>query len=254
MKHYLLFSLFGPMASWGDIAVGETRPSYSYPTKSAILGLCAAALGIKREEADRLSHLSASVHFAVCVERDGQFMIDYHTTQVPSEASLKKRPHHTRRQELSVDKLETILSTRDYYCDALYTIVLWQDEASTSITLVEIKDALKKPNFVLYLGRKSCPLAIPMMPKIIEKNTLEDVLTDYVADPTRKKIISTILTAKKSANTDLKIHTDVAGSDVTQLMRQQTHTRKDQLLHRGAWQYTDREEHLYLLSTTQEDA
>ena len=254
MKNYLLLTLFGPMASWGDTAVGETRPSYSYPTKSAILGLCAAALGIKRDEVDQLSRLSASVHFAVCVEREGQFMMDYHTTQVPSQASLKKKSHYTRRQELAVEDLNTILSTRDYYCDALYTVVLWQTETSTNTTLPDLEKALKKPYFLLYLGRKSCPLSVPMMPKIIEQHTLEAALTDYYADPTRKKIISTIVTAKKSANTDLKIYTDVAGSDVTQLTPQQTHTRKDQLLHRGAWQYADREEHLYHWSMTKEEA
>ena len=41
---YLLFRLYGPMASWGEIAVGETRHSAAYPGKSAIIGLLAAAM------------------------------------------------------------------------------------------------------------------------------------------------------------------------------------------------------------------
>ena len=36
------------MCSWGDIAVGEVRPSAVHPSKSAILGLIAAAIGLKR--------------------------------------------------------------------------------------------------------------------------------------------------------------------------------------------------------------
>jgi CRISPR system Cascade subunit CasD len=34
---YLLFRLYGPMASWGEIAVGEMRHSEVKPSKSALL-------------------------------------------------------------------------------------------------------------------------------------------------------------------------------------------------------------------------
>ena len=50
MPEYLVFQLYGPFMSWGDIAVGEMRPSAMMPAKSAILGLLAAAVGIKRPE------------------------------------------------------------------------------------------------------------------------------------------------------------------------------------------------------------
>ena len=32
--NYLVFRLYGPMASWGEIAVGENRHSARYPGKS----------------------------------------------------------------------------------------------------------------------------------------------------------------------------------------------------------------------------
>ena len=44
MKECLLFQLYGPMASWGQVAVGDQRPSDSQPTKSAVLGLISASL------------------------------------------------------------------------------------------------------------------------------------------------------------------------------------------------------------------
>ena len=53
IRDYLVFRLYGPMCSWGDIAVGEVRPSTVHPAKSAILGLIAAALGIKRPDTAR---------------------------------------------------------------------------------------------------------------------------------------------------------------------------------------------------------
>nr|WP_284509571.1 CRISPR-associated protein Cas5 [Salinivibrio costicola] len=48
MRDYLVFRLYGPLASWGEPAVGGDRPTSAYPSRSAVLGLLGAALGIKR--------------------------------------------------------------------------------------------------------------------------------------------------------------------------------------------------------------
>ena len=65
MTDYLLFRLYGAMAAWGDIAVGEQRPSTPHPSKSALLGLLAAALGIRRHEDERHQALADGYGFAV---------------------------------------------------------------------------------------------------------------------------------------------------------------------------------------------
>jgi CRISPR system Cascade subunit CasD len=57
MSQYLVFQLHGPMASWGVDAPGEVRHSHELPSRSALLGLLAAALGIRREEEQRLKRL-----------------------------------------------------------------------------------------------------------------------------------------------------------------------------------------------------
>ena len=41
------------MVSWGDTSVGEIRPSGSHPTRSAVLGILAASLGIPREQEEQ---------------------------------------------------------------------------------------------------------------------------------------------------------------------------------------------------------
>ena len=142
-RDYLLFQLYGPMASWGDIAVGEYRPSFERPSKSAILGLLAAALGIKRpntvesesEHANlEAQHAALTQGYGIAVEcwalsdggRDlpvlGGLLRDYHTVQRPKAALVSSRPCYTRRDELSFPKHEyaktTTLSSRDYRTDA----------------------------------------------------------------------------------------------------------------------------------------
>ncbi|PSJ46958.1 type I-E CRISPR-associated protein Cas5/CasD [Zobellella taiwanensis] len=177
---YLLFRLYGPMASWGDIAVGESRHSLSGPTKTAIMGLVVAALGIRREE--EATHLAFNRHYsmATAVWSKGQLLRDYHTVQAPD--SVGKFRYRTRRDELTVgrDRLGTVLSSREYRTDALAWVALKADEAAP-FTLEQLASALNSPKFVLYLGRKSCPLAAPLAPTVTQANGFYQAFRGYAA-------------------------------------------------------------------------
>ena len=123
MRDYLVFRLYGPMAAWGEIAVGEHRPSFAHPSKSAIIGLLAAALGIRRDEEDRQKSLADSFLYAVRTDAIGSLLRDYHTTESPRGQSFTTRRREmlaVQEQKRSGKKFEgTILSTRDYRCDAV---------------------------------------------------------------------------------------------------------------------------------------
>ena len=143
MESFLLFHLYGPMASWGEVAVGELRPSDLHPTRSALLGLLAAALGLRRTERDALAALGAGVRFAGRVDSAGVPLSDYHTAQVaPPE---RKRPALTRADQLRArrDGLQTVLSRRDYRCDALYTIAARPSGESPRWSLAALQEALR---------------------------------------------------------------------------------------------------------------
>lgn len=167
MSRYLLFQLYAPLASWGAAAVGEVRHTEVIPTRSALLGLLAAALGIAREQEERLNQFNRHYYFAVLpLSAREQWLRDYHTIDVPKEN--KKRTYYTRRDELTLSPqdVSTMLSSREYRCDAYYLIAVSQtpDAPETIDTLAQ---ALLTPVFPLYLGRKSCPLALPLSPKIM---------------------------------------------------------------------------------------
>lgn len=169
MTSYLVFQLYGPMAAWGDVAVGESRVTSTTPSRSALLGLLAAGLGLKRTDASELSDLSASVRFGVLTLSNGHFLRDYHTVQVPPATALKRRPSRTRRDEVSVPKsdLGTILSARDYRTDASYRVAVERLKGG-AFDLDSLRHALLKPVYPLYLGRKACPPALPLNPRILE--------------------------------------------------------------------------------------
>ncbi|MGO2672214.1 MAG: type I-E CRISPR-associated protein Cas5/CasD, partial [Psychrobacter celer] len=109
---YLVMRLYAPISSWGTLAVGEDRPTVNYPTRSAVLGLLGAALGIKRSEAQKLRDLASSIGIASKTYSEGTILRDYHTIQTPTTS--KGVNFFTRKQELQSAKVETILSSRDY--------------------------------------------------------------------------------------------------------------------------------------------
>lgn len=175
MTEYLLFQLYGPLAAWGGIAVGEVRPSAISPSKSAVLGLVAGALGIRRDQDDEQRRLVAGYGFAVRVDEPGAPLTDYHTIQVPPSSEVKKRGMHTRKDEVEAETLETILSSRHYRIDSVSTVVLWA-RAETPYCLARLVGALSEPCFVPYLGRKSCPLALPMQAQVVSAANICEAL------------------------------------------------------------------------------
>ncbi|MFJ4774130.1 type I-E CRISPR-associated protein Cas5/CasD [Streptomyces uncialis] len=74
--HVLLVRLAGPLQSWGVASRFALRDTHPRPTKSGVVGLCAAALGLDRDEP--LGELAALL-FGVRADRPGTPLRDYHT-------------------------------------------------------------------------------------------------------------------------------------------------------------------------------
>jgi CRISPR system Cascade subunit CasD len=177
-REFLLARLWGPMASWGQIAVGEQRQTWTRPSRSAILGLIAAALGYERGNQDAHAALERGLGLAIRVDADGRPMRDYHTAQSPQSES--KRRWRSRYDEIrSSRKLNTILSDRSYLIEAAATIALWHRPHSNAPDLAEIAEKLTRPTFVLYLGRKASPLGLPPHPFVVSEPGLAQAFATF---------------------------------------------------------------------------
>ncbi|MEQ1668036.1 MAG: type I-E CRISPR-associated protein Cas5/CasD [Sulfuriferula sp.] len=248
----LIFQLQATLSSWGEVAVGEYRPSAEYPSQSAIHGLLGAALGVERDDDATQASLRKGYRLAVGVLSQGRLLRDYHTAQVPSRSDLKKRPHATRRDELSLPKtdLNTILSSRDYRQDAA-ALVAVQALADAPYSLQQLAEALKKPKFVLYLGRKSCPLDEPLHPRVINADTINAAFSDYqqqLAELWTQQLPN--LTQQESRTMQKIAWGDDFGTDdlpIIGVKRDLSISRKNQVITRQGWQFADRSEHIALL-------
>lgn len=244
---YLVFRLYGPMASWGEIAVGESRHSAGYPSRSALLGLLAAALGVRRGDDRAQERLAVGYRFAVKVFSQGSLLRDYHTAQVPD--AVGKFRYRSRRDEVvkGRKRLGTILSTREYRADA-FAVVAVEALAEAPYPLEVLKEALLKPKFHLYLGRKSCPLSAPLNSVVSSGGDLRRVLDEYpcgallpggasAPQPLTPKEARLLWLDREPPRYYWEGEPNLMKGSV------QTILRHDQPLSRRRWQFKPREEH-----------
>lgn len=242
MPEFLVFQLYGAMAAWGDIAVGEHRPTLGHPSKSAIMGLLAAALGIERSDQERQQQLNQHYSMAVCVHAAGELLRDYHTIQVPGG----KRQYATRRDELLTDELNlnTILSQRDYRTDTVYVVAIWGSHEAMPFSLEQLKQHLECPIFNLYLGRKSCPISLPLQPKILQDVTLKQAFAQYPlnsSEAMRYGSLAPLLPSQRWVSYYWET-THLADDALGELKASMTYPRRDKVLSRQRWQFSNRDE------------
>lgn len=145
----LLLRLAAPLQSWGSSSKFEIRTTEKMPTKSGIVGMLAAALGLERDS--DLSKLNA-LKFGVRADREGDDITDFH--MVHSEKS-------------------SYVTYRHYLSDAVFLAGVEGDKAF----LKELEIALQNPCYSLFLGRRSCPPTLPIVIGIRELS-LEDALCE----------------------------------------------------------------------------
>ena len=155
----LLMRLAGPMQSWGTQSRFVDRDTGREPSKSGVIGLLCAALGKPREEKPgdgfpTLAQLDEELRMGVRVDREGTIAKDYHTAGGGRVPGLKK---------YGVIKanggLDAVVTTRYYLADADFLVGLEGDAA----LLRRLDDALARPVWPQYLGRKSFVPGIPVM-------------------------------------------------------------------------------------------
>ena len=231
---FLLFTLYAPMGSFGEIAVGERRMSWARPGRSAVLGLVAAAMGIERADEAAHQQLEASLYYAVRTDTPGRPFIDYHTAQTPK--TRKGRTFATRREELESGDLNTVLSTREWRVDACFTIALWS-RRNGSVGPDQIASALQCPRFVLYVGRKSAPLGLPLNPEIIEADTFMAAFDARQPNEEERSILQR-LHVDGAARGAIAFDEDAPGAPGEARVER----RRDAVASRARWQFADRQE------------
>lgn len=170
----VLIRLEGPLQSWGTRSRWGERDTALEPTKSGVVGLLACCLGWGWSREAEIHQLSQSLRFGVRVDRPGRVLTDFQTVVggVRSAEGKIKITASTRTPE-------TVASHRAYLSDASFLAALQGDAE-----VIERLDlALQDPVWPPFLGRRSCPPAVPPWAGTGEFDSLRDALLSQPALP-----------------------------------------------------------------------
>lgn len=162
----LLLRLVGPMQSWGTTSRFDQRDTGKGPSKSGVIGLIAAAMGIDREnwfDLEPLTRLSMGIRH----DRSGVPKQDYQTAGCAATDTIIKADGKPSK--------DGVPSHRDYLADAAFLIGL---ECEDRFLLERIYAALQNPVWALALGRKSY---VPSEPIWIENGLQDAPLLEVLA-------------------------------------------------------------------------
>ncbi len=163
MSGGLVLRLAGPLQSWGEHSTFSERDTVAFPTRSGLVGLFAAAKGLRRGHAlDEFEPLE----FTVRIDRPGRRVVDFHTVGggLP-RARTVPTAEGKRRQEGAT----TLVSRRHYLSDAQFTVAVTGRDGAD---LAHLAAALRRPVWAPYLGRRSC---VPDQPIVLREGVADPV-------------------------------------------------------------------------------
>jgi len=192
-KSFLALRLEGPLQSWGFDSQYNRRNTSLMPTKSAVAGMCCAALGYQRgssEEAAFLDKFIAVKMMAIAKPRNAGIkelsvrrLQDYHTVRNTRTAAGKPKDCH--------------ITNRQYLTDAAFGVLLEGD----STLFKQVAAALENPIWGIWLGRKACIPTAPVLAGLRENRdeALKLILKDKQLDSfTRQEDVVTFADGRDS--------------------------------------------------------
>jgi CRISPR system Cascade subunit CasD len=156
---YLALLLDGPLQSWGFASRFQRRTTGLHPTKSGIVGLICAAMGLAKgspEEQTGLPALADLKMTSVVIPR---------TVPGSDEAELSVRrleDYHTvldTRRASGTPNKNAVETRREYLLDARFGVILKGGRP----VMEQVAAALQNPVWGVWLGRKSCIPACPVL-------------------------------------------------------------------------------------------
>lgn len=157
-----------PMQSWGCGSRYGRRSTGDFPTRSGVTGILCAALGIARDDTERIQQLGTLGMEILILERHlpgkkdaltMQRMMDYHTVGGGYDKNKENERMSIPRGADSGKPKGTVLTDREYLLDARFGVLL----TGSADLLDKCLHALENPIWGIWFGRKCCIPASPVV-------------------------------------------------------------------------------------------
>lgn len=183
MHDVLVLRLDAPLMSFGGVVVDNLGVTRDFPAQSMLTGLLGNALGYDHADAGLLERLQARLRFGVRCDRRGQRVEDYQTVDL-GQSFLVDTGWTTRGRvegRAGASSTETHIRKRAYLADAVYTVALRLDPEGEAPDVSALERALREPERPIFLGRKPCLPAAPLIVGRVAGASLLDVLEGFPA-------------------------------------------------------------------------
>ena len=180
---YIKLTLSGVLQYYSDnnsIALRTTYNSSIIPTKSAIIGLIASALGLSRKS-EKLNDLYNTLTTKYKVIHNGQIFDDFQTIKPLKSQKNYMNKFYTRNQFNTVGggtRDGQLIKNIQYLQDSEFEVYVGSNDTELLHTIF---NAIRNPEYALYFGKRSC---IPNKPIVTEFKLFSEEELENVYDCT----------------------------------------------------------------------
>ena len=184
---FLVLRLEAPLISFGTTAVDHRRGTQRMPALSMLAGLVGNALGYRHDESARTQRLQERLQFASRQDRAGSELRDFQTvdlgnTQTFPAGAFGWTTRGAAEKRTGSVSASTHIRERDYLADSVHTVVLALEPVDEEPTLEQVAEALRRPARPLFLGRKCCLPARPLLEGLMEADSLFEAIREVPRD------------------------------------------------------------------------
>ena len=190
MARHLILVLEAPLMSFGREAVDARGQIGDFPAASLLTGLLANALGWRREQRALHAALQARLVFAARLDRPGSRLTDFQTARLSKDdRGWTSLGVPEGRAGGSGTYNAPHIRKRDYDGDKRVTVALRLEPPTEAPDLDALAAALRAPARPLFLGRKSCLPAGPLLDREVEAETLLTALAQAGCDTEAPQVL-----------------------------------------------------------------
>lgn len=179
MTTALILRLEAPLMSFGAPQIDQIGKTRRFPALSQIAGLLGNALGYTHAETVALNRLQDRLRLASLLLKPGRELVDYQTVDL-GQPHLVQTGWTTRGRREDRGKGEATTGThiryRHYVAGAVVLAAVQLEPADEAPNLAALAAALQAPARPLFIGRKTCLPAGPLLVGEVKAKGLADAL------------------------------------------------------------------------------
>ncbi len=159
---WLALRFEAPLMAFGGVAVDQVGPVRAFPAASMLVGLIGNALGWHWRDTEAHQQLQDRLVFAARCDREGTALTDIQNAWLGGDDrgwTTRGRPEGRKGASYA----DPHRRRREYRADAAVRVVLALEPEKETPELEDVAAALKRPARPLFLGRKLCLPAAPVI-------------------------------------------------------------------------------------------